>query len=287
MFQATHAAAFQDDTPLGHSAFASSARLGGVSSNDLRAFITRNFAADKMVVAATGVDHDEFVALAQQQFGGAPATSDGTAGAAAYVGGSVRFASPGPVAYYSIALEGPAVNGDAMDVAAALVLAEAIGATSGAHDGLGDRASALALAEAADESVGVASAFTRMYRDAGVIGVTAAATEATAGTSFATVSQVLKDAASLSGDALVRAKNQARMTYAQSVATGAGLRDDIGTQLLLNGAVSDVAAAIDAVTPEDVERVMGAALASDVSVAALGAVTNVPRYSTVASQFKN
>ena len=104
--EATHAAAYQDDTPLGHSSYVSSATLGNVSSNDLRAFITRNFAANKMVVSAAGVSHDELVSSVEQVFGSAPATAEGSAGSASYLGGYVRSAAPGPVAYYSISFEG-------------------------------------------------------------------------------------------------------------------------------------------------------------------------------------
>lgn len=142
--------------------------------------------------------------------------------------------------------------------------------------------------EADDASIGVASAFTRFYRDAGLIGVYACADEDAAGNSFNKLAAALKSAGDVSGDELTRAKNQAKMAYLESVSTAVGTRTDIGTQLLLTGARAEakaVAAAIDAVTSADVERTAAAALASDVSVAAVGGVANVPRYGTAAALF--
>lgn len=51
--EAVHAAAFGESSPLGHSRFASSDDLEGVSAETLRAFLGQRFSANKMVIAAT------------------------------------------------------------------------------------------------------------------------------------------------------------------------------------------------------------------------------------------
>jgi predicted Zn-dependent peptidase len=53
VLEAVHAAAFGETSPLGHSRFASSDDLEGVSADTLRSFLGARFAANKMVIAAT------------------------------------------------------------------------------------------------------------------------------------------------------------------------------------------------------------------------------------------
>lgn len=285
--EATHAAAFLDDTPLGHSSFVSG--TPAFSSDDLRAFITSKFSANRMVVAATGVDHNELVNLVNQQFGGVPAGDASTVSGSAYVGGEVRSKASTGVAAYSVSFSAPSLASSAADKATIAVLEALLGATVPGHAGVGSRQSRLALAEASDASIGVASAFTRQYRDAGLFGVYAAADAEHAGNSFAKVAAALKGLTTVSGDELTRAKNQAIMGYLTAVESSSAARDNIGRQLLLTGAHIDakgVVAAINAVTADNVKSVAGSLLSSTPTVAAVGDIGQVPRYAEAAALFQ-
>lgn len=70
---------------------------GSLTGKELGAFKEKHFTAENMVLAAAGVQHEEFVALAQKYMGKLP-RGDGTTGAkrkaALYTGGEARLELP-------------------------------------------------------------------------------------------------------------------------------------------------------------------------------------------------
>lgn len=71
--------------------------LGSLTSDKLRAFRDAHYTAENMVLAAAGVDHDDFVRLASKHLGKLPrgqGTTMSRRKASAYTGGEARLEQP-------------------------------------------------------------------------------------------------------------------------------------------------------------------------------------------------
>ena len=77
---------------LGRSILGTPDSVDALTDGDIRRYLDRHYAADRMVVVATGaIDHDAFVREVEKRFGQLPATADGTAPVTAtYRGGEFR-----------------------------------------------------------------------------------------------------------------------------------------------------------------------------------------------------
>jgi predicted Zn-dependent peptidase len=108
----------------------------------------------------------------------------------------------------------------------------------------------------------------------------------------AALAGALKDAAggaAVTSGELERAKAAYKLAVLGGLDTRVGARDDAAAALLWGGAVpalSATLAAIDAVTAADVAAVAKAALAAPPALAAIGTLSNVPRYDVFAAMLK-
>lgn len=73
--QALHAAAFGAKSPLGHTVMCSRERIATMSADVIREHVSSLYSADRMVLAAAGVDHSDLVAYAEKYFSGLTPTT--------------------------------------------------------------------------------------------------------------------------------------------------------------------------------------------------------------------
>lgn len=109
LLELAYAAAYLDDSPLGHSKFCPSYKVGSFSAAALRDFVGAKFTADNIVISASGVNHNNFVRDVSRAFGGL-ASGAVTAAPAKYLGGEYRVRGPGNVAYFALSFEAPSAS---------------------------------------------------------------------------------------------------------------------------------------------------------------------------------
>jgi predicted Zn-dependent peptidase len=253
--------------------------IAGFTPEAIRAFMTREYAPDRMVLAAAGaVDHDAVVAVAEATFGGLPAAPAGEAAAGRYVGGERRLARKLEQANILLGLPGCSFK-DPRHYATHM-FAQVLGG------GLTSR-----LWHEVRETRGLAygiDAFLWPFSDCGLFGIGA-------GTSAADLPELVKvtiDAArratrDIEAVEVDRAKAQIKMALLAALETPGGRIERNARQLLAFGRVmpiEEVVARIDAVTPDEVRRTGADLLAGEPTLAAIGPIGRLPPLPRIAAQ---
>ncbi|MGH6958758.1 MAG: M16 family metallopeptidase, partial [Caulobacteraceae bacterium] len=244
VFEIAQAAAF-GETPLGRPVLGTEASIGEATPATLEAWRGRLYAPGGLVVSAAGaVDEMELVDLAERLFGEAPARAAPAAPPARFVGGRAGEARRLEQAHLVFLL--PGVSATDPGNFASRLFAEALGG------GMSSR-----LFQEARERLGLAyaiDAFSEAYADTGLVGIYAgcAAKDAKA---LATVAagEVRKLAAGVEPKELARCKAQLKASLFMARESLAARAEQAAAQLLVFGRLltaEEIAAAIDAVTPE-------------------------------------
>mgnify|MGYP001173659667 CR=1 FL=1 len=285
-----HATAFGARGALGIRDIASGQTAAGVDADAVRSYHAATYTGDRIVVAATGVDHDAFVRSAQDLFGGIPSGNGGAAVAAEYAGGEKRVSANTDAVHVAIAFStgaGGFKSNQEKQVLSSLALETMLGggvSTSGAR-------LTSAVTEDRFGSGAGASSFGSTYADAGLIGVFGTAAGSNASALVGALCGELKRAATEGASAaeLKRAKNQLKASVALNLSTRGGVFSDLGTQVLSTGGVQSadqLFGKIDDLTSADLQSAAKAALASKPTVVALGNVDHVPSYMNVEAMLK-
>ena len=242
--------------------------IGTATVADLATFHRALYAPGRIVVSAAGaVDEDELLALAERWFGDASAPHDAMTdpGPAQFAGGRTNEVRKLEQAQLVVLLPGRGARDP--DYFAQRLFAEILGG------GMSSR-----LFQEAREERGLAyniDAYAEAYEDAGVLGIYAGcAVEDAAETATLAGRETAKLAAEVKPHELARAKAQGKAHLFMSREAPLHRAEAAAGQVLLFGRPlppSELAAAIDAVAPEDLSRVGERALASsDAVVAVLG-----------------
>lgn len=294
-----HTAAFGNAT-LGKPLICPQHRVQLTTADTVKNFMRKMYVAPRMVLAAAGVDHDEFVKYAEATFGDLP--SESPAGSVildepvVYVGGDSRsvLQPPPPIPgqipaapeYTHVAVCFPSVGWKDPDVVPVCVLDMLLGGGSsfsagGPGKGMYSRLYLQVLNKYG--WVESASAFSVQFNDSGLSGIFGSATPGNAGQLLNVICSHLRQTAdSLCTEVeLARARNQLRSAVMLNLERRGVLCEDIGRQILCMGEREDPAHLcdrIEAVTREDLQRVAARALESRPTVSVVG-----PDISAVAS----
>jgi predicted Zn-dependent peptidase len=265
VFELAQGAAFAGQ-PLGRPVLGTEASIGAADPAALEAWRARLYAPDRLVVSAAGaVDEDELLGLAERLFGGAASVGAPTPAPGAFVGGRAAEARRLEQAHVVFYL--PGVGAADPDYFAMRVFAEALGG------GMSSR-----LFQEARERLGLAyaiDAFAESYQETGVVGVYAGcAAKDAAALAGVVAAETLKLAAAIGAAELDRAKAQLKAGLFMARESLAARAEQAAAQLLVFDRLltpDEIAAAVDAVTPEAIARLAARLLAPKLSApAALG-----------------
>jgi len=263
VFELAQAAAFAGQ-PLGRPVLGTEASIGAADPAALEAWRARLYAPDALVVSAAGaIGEDELLRLAERLFGGAPKVESVAPTPASFTGGRAGEARRLEQAHLVLFL--PGVGATDPDYFAARVLTEALGG------GMSSR-----LFQEARERLGLAyaiDAFAESYQDAGLIGVYAgcAAKDATA-LAKVVASEFRKLADGVGAAELARAKAQLKAALFMARESLSARAEQAAAQLLVFGRLlttQEIAAAIDAVTADDLGRLAARLVAPKLSAPAV------------------
>jgi predicted Zn-dependent peptidase len=250
VFEMAQAAAFGSEHALGRPVLGTEASIGAATPAALEAWRARLYAPDRLVVSAAGaIDAAELLDLAERLFGGAAPAPAASPEPASFVGGRAAEARKLEQAHLVFYL--PGVGALDPDYFAARIFGEALGG------GMSSR-----LFQEAREKLGLAyaiDAFVDSYADAGLVGVYAGcAAKDAASLTDVVVRETVALAGRIDDAELARAKAQLKASLFMARESLSARAEQAAAQLLVFQRLltpDAIAAAIDAVTPDDLARV--------------------------------
>jgi len=255
------------DHPLGRPILGSDATVEAATAPALSDWRAQLYAADRLVVSATGaVDEAELMAAAERAFGDLPATPGATVPqAAAFIGGPRAETRKLEQAHLVFML--PACGARERDYFALRIFAETLGG------GMSSR-----LFQEAREKRGLAyniDAYADTYADHGALGIYAGCAAGDAvETAKVCAEELVKLVERIDDAELARAKAQLKAHMFMAREQPLSRAEQGAGQVLLFDRLyppSELAAEVDAVTPADVARLGRRLLAGQAATAVLGA----------------
>lgn len=290
--EAAHLAAY-GNTGLGRSLMATEKSLGSLSSATLKAHAAKTLVAGNVVVAASGVDHAEFVKAAEKAFAAMPSGDAPKTEAAKYVGGQYNVPADtfDGLAHVTLAFEGPSWHAD--ELIPMCVLHTLMGGGSsfsagGPGKGMYSRLYTGVLNK--HGWVQNATAFNSCYQDSGLFGICGAAEPRNLPNLVQVLAEQLKGMGkNITDEELSRAKNMTKSSVLMNLESKPIILEDIGKQVLCYGkrlTAAEVCSQIDKVTAADIDKVATGMLKTQLTYAAYGECFALPRYDQVAGFFK-
>ncbi|XP_071721500.1 mitochondrial-processing peptidase subunit alpha-like [Rutidosis leptorrhynchoides] len=291
--EAIHSAGYSG--ALANPLLASEGSLNRLDGTILEEFVAANYTAPRIVLAASGVEHEELLKYAE------PLLSDLPGGAlveepkSVYVGGDHRvMADTGGKTSFALAFELPGgwlKEKDAMTLTVLQMLMGGGGSFSAGGPGKGmySRLYLRVLNEYPD--IHSFSAFNSVYNNTALFGIQATTSSAFAPKAIDVAAKELI-AVATNGEVtqvqLDRAKQSTKSAILMNLESRMVASEDIGRQILTYGERKPVEfflKAIDEVTAKDIASIAQKLLKSPLTMASHGDVINVPTYDSVSSKF--
>jgi processing peptidase subunit alpha len=290
--EAAHLAAY-GSTGLGRSLMATEKSLGSLSSATLKAAAAKTLVTGNVVVAASGVDHKEFVAAAEKAFAALPSGDAPKSEAASYQGGQYNVPADtiDGLAHVTLAFEGPSWH--AAELIPMCVLHTLMGgggsfSAGGPGKGMYSRLYTGVLNK--HGWVQNATAFNSCYKDTGLFGIYGAAEPRNLPNLVQVLAEQLKGMGkNITDEELSRAKNMTKSSVLMNLESKPIILEDIGKQVLCYGkrlTAAEVCSQVDKVTAADIDKVATQMLKTQLTYAAYGEVYSLPRYDQVSGFFK-
>ncbi|CAL8108168.1 unnamed protein product [Orchesella dallaii] len=299
-----HEAAWNNNT-LGYARFCRPEGIESITRQEILKFMKTNYTPDRIVVSAVGVDHSELVDLSKEYFNFDNATwnVEGVKGVdpdestATYVGGDVRLhqdftqfnAGPLPVpklTHMALGLESIS-HMDKLFIPACVLNIMMGGGGSFSAGGPGKGMYSRLYTNVLNNKHWVynATAYNNSYADSGMFCIYASAPpEYMKSLTETLIVEFHRMAEPVEPQEFDRAKRQLQSMLLMNLESRPVLFEDIGRQVLAHGHYkepSEYMKLIDRVTPDDIKELALRMLKSRPSIAALGMVDRLPKYSDI------
>lgn len=260
-------------TGLGNSVYAPSFRVKAISKPELDDFVADRYLSSARCLVADGVSHEQTVDFAQAAFGNLAAPSLSTTPPTRYSGGTMKHThAPGDHTYGIIGFN--AVPAASKSEPAVRILEAIIDGTAALKWGA-------PTSPVYGPSGAKGEAFSALYSDAGIMGVTVSSEANEFGDKIKCVAKQLRDVAmgAITEKQLRTGQAKAKLQIFQ-VATSAQAMEDTAEQLIMNqgklSTAGEKAAAIDAVSLDELKKVAKVVLGSTRNFVTYGNPTTVP-----------
>jgi len=249
-----HNAAFR--TGLGNSIYADALKLANISADSLAAYCSEIYVGSGVTIAATDVDHEELLELANELFGGLESGSLADVVAPKYYGGESHSHSGNGLTHASLFGAGAGLT--SADLPAFAVLQKLLGSGASIKWGSNTVSSKLnnAANSATDQPYEI-SAMNISYSDAGLFGVHAVSTPQGIKPVLASAVAAIQGLSSgISDEDLQRAKVQVQTNVLMMNEQNEDHLDDFVNQVVLTGAYSLPVDNLNAIGDVSVEQVV-------------------------------
>lgn len=275
--------------------FASESSLATLSGKTLREFVDKNFTAPRMVLSASGVDHHDFLAIAEPLFSDLPKVPSPSLPKFEYVGGDWRKPEESPSTHFALAFEVP--NGWRNEELANRLTVLKFLLGGGESFSIGGPGKGMYTRFYRDvlnkfEQFQSITAFSSIYNDTGLFGV-----HACTDSQFVSraVDIACKELTSIATQGRVteqefqRAKNATISSVLMSLESKAVVAEDIAGQILSYGhrrPVSEFITEVRNLTLQDLQRAASEIFSTPLTMVSWGAVDGVPTYSNMEKRFR-
>lgn len=258
--------------PIGRTVLGTVESVRGFDPDAIRAYMKRNYLADRMILAAAGnVDHDALVSLATERFGDLVPTHSEGPHPASFVGGANLHQTDHEQAHIVMGLEGRPYNSDGFY--AVQILASILGG------GMSSR-----LFQEVREKRGLCYsvyAFHWAFADSGVFGISAATGEEEVGELMPVIlDELRRSTQNISEEEVRRVRNQIRAGLLMSLESPSSRAGQIARQHILWGRTIPLQEIVDRIERIDAERVREVAAqifnTDKVALAGVGPVKGLP-----------
>lgn len=293
LVEAIHSAGYSG--ALAHSLMAQESTMARLDSSVLEQFVAENYTAPRMVLAASGVEHDDLLSIAEPLLSDLPHVPRPEEPKSVYVGGDYRCQAGSGVTHFALAFELPGgwrQDKDAMILTVLQMLMGGGGSFSAGGPGKGMYSRLYLNVLNQYPQIQSFSAFNSIYNTTGIFGIQATtssdfvskAIEVAAGELIAVatpgqVTQVQLDRAKAATKSAILMNLESRMVASE----------DIGRQILTYGErkpVEHFLKAIDEITVKDISSIAQKFLSSPLTMASHGDVLYVPSYDAVSRIFR-
>ncbi|XP_019446405.1 PREDICTED: mitochondrial-processing peptidase subunit alpha-like isoform X2 [Lupinus angustifolius] len=279
LLEAIHSAGFSG--ALANPLLASESAINGLNGTILEEFVAENYTAPRIVLAASGVEHDELLSIAEPLLSDLPSGPYPEEPKSVYTGGDYRCQTESGTTHFALAFELPGGWHNLKDAMVSTVLQMLLGgggsfSAGGPGKGMYSRLS-----------------FNNIYNNTGIFGI-----QVSTGSDF--VSEAIDIAANellavaTSGKVdqvqLDRAKHATKSAILMNLESRMVVSEDIGRQVLTYGErkpSEDFLKAVDGVTLKDITSLSQKLISSPLTMASYGDVIYVPSYDSVSRKFSS
>ncbi|KAK1417376.1 hypothetical protein QVD17_26503 [Tagetes erecta] len=292
LLEAVHSAGYSG--PLANPLVASEGLLSRINSTVLEDFVAENYTAPRMVLAATGVEHEELLKYAEPLLSDLPGGAQVQEPKSVYVGGDHRVTADTGRTSFALAFELPGgwlKEKEAMTLTVLQMLMGGGGSFSAGGPGKGMYSRLYLRVLNEHPEIQSFSAFSSIYNHTALFGIQATTDSDFAAKAIDIAARELV-AVATNGEVnqvqLSRAKQSTKSAVLMNLESRMVASEDIGRQILTYGERKPVEyflKAIDEVTANDIASIAKKLLSSPLTMASHGDVINVPTYDSVSSKF--
>ncbi|CAI8619716.1 unnamed protein product [Vicia faba] len=294
LLEAIHSAGFSG--ALANPLLASESAVGRLNGALLEEFVAENYTAPRIVLAASGVEHEELLSVAEPLLSDLPSVPRPQEPKSVYTGGDYRCQTETGRTHFALAFELPGGWHNLKDAMVLTVLQMLLGgggsfSAGGPGKGMYSRLYLRVLNEY--PQVHSISAFNNIYNNTGIFGI-----QVTTGSDFVSkaidiaANEILAVATSGQVDQvqLDRAKQATKSAILMNLESRMVVSEDIGRQVLTYGErkpVEEFLKAVDEVTLKDIASISQKLISSPLTMASYGDVLYVPNYDSVSRRFRS
>ncbi|PIN14334.1 Mitochondrial processing peptidase, alpha subunit [Handroanthus impetiginosus] len=292
LLEAIHSTGYSG--PYANALVASDSALSRLNGTVLEEFVAENYIAPRIVLAASGVDHEKLLEYAEPILSDLPKVSRPSEPKPIYAGGDYRRQGDSGITHFALAFELPGGWLKEKDAVTLTVLQMLMGgggsfSAGGPGKGMYSRLYLRVLNE--HPQIQSFSAFNSICNHTGLFGI-----QATTGSDFAphaidiAVRELIAVATPGEVDQvqLDRAKQSTRSAILMNLESRMVASEDIGKQILTYGErkpAEHFLKAVDEVTAQDIAKTAQKLLSSPLTMASYGDVLHLPSYDAVSSRF--
>ncbi|XP_047045349.1 mitochondrial-processing peptidase subunit alpha-like [Lolium rigidum] len=292
LLEALHSAGYSG--ALAKPLMSTESAINRLDIHTLEEFIHENYTAPRMVLAASGVEHDELVSIAEPLLSDLPAVKRHEEPKSVYVGGDYRCQADSPTTHIALAFEVPGgwrQEKTAMIVTVLQMLMGGGGSFSVGGPGKGMYSRLYLRVLNHYEQIESFSAFNSIYNNSGLFGIHAATSPDFASTAVDLAAGELLEVATpgkVTQEQLDRAKEATKAAVLMNLESRIVASEDIGSQVLTYGErkpIEHFMRAVDETTLNDISSVAKKIISSPLTLASWGDVIHVPSYESVSRKF--
>ncbi|XP_064979950.1 mitochondrial-processing peptidase subunit alpha-like [Musa acuminata AAA Group] len=292
LLEAIHSAGYSG--ALANPLMATESSINRLNSTTLEEFVVENYTAPRMVLAASGVEHEELVSIAEPLLSDLPIVPRPEEPKSVYVGGDYRCQADSDKTHVALAFEVPGGWRQEKDAMTLTVIQMLMGggdsfSAGGPGKGMYSRLYLRVLNE--HQQIQSFSAFNSIYNNTGIFGI-----HATTSSDFVSkaIDLAIRELHAIATPGQVdqlqldRAKESTKSAVLMNLESRMVASEDIGRQILTYGErkpIEHFLKAIDKVTLKDITTITEKIISSPLTMASWGDVIHVPSYESVSGKF--